>query len=229
MNKTHKFTLLYIEDDKALQEQFLRVLKPRFKEVYEASNGVEALTMYMQYHPDIMLVDINIPKIDGLEVIKRVRQSDKETAIVVLSAYSDQEKLLNAIKLGLSDYLVKPVSHKKLLALLEEIALNVENKKEKNAVVELQNGYIWGKEEKILSHNNKMISLTKREISLLDFLIERLNNIVTPEVIESLLWEDEGDSDHYSSLSHLLKRLRKKLPEELIENIYGEGYRIASK
>ncbi|WP_415408042.1 response regulator transcription factor [Sulfurovum sp. CS9] len=226
MSNIKEMTLLYVEDDEELREQFVRVLKPRFKQVYEATDGAQALEKYEQYYPDIMLVDINLPKIDGLEVIERVRKNDKDTPIVVLSAYSDQEKLLKAIKLGLSDYLVKPVPHKKLFALLEEMALKYEDKREESGLIPLQNDYFWKKEEKILSHNDEIITLTKREIILLDFLVEQLNKIVTYEVIEKLIWEDKDDVDHYSSLSHLLKRLRKKLPEELIENIYAEGYRI---
>lgn len=228
MNKTNTLTLLYVEDDEALREQFMRVLKPRFKQVYEAADGVQALEKYEQYHPDMMLVDINLPKVDGLEVIERVRESDKDTPIIVLSAYSDQEKLLRAITLGLSGYLVKPVPHKKLLALFDETSIKVKDKREEKDLVALKNGYFWKKEKKILSYGDAFIPLTIREIMLLDFMIKRLNSIVTFEVIEMLIWEDEDDSDHYSSLSHLLKRLRKKLPEELIENIYGEGYRIHS-
>lgn len=227
MNKTNTLTLLYVEDDEALREQFMRVLKPRFKQVYEAADGVQALEKYEQYHPDMMLVDINLPKVDGLEVIERVRESDKDTPIIVLSAYSDQEKLLRAITLGLSGYLVKPVPHKKLLALFDETAFNYVKGREKNNIVLLRNGYSWKKEERILSCAGETIPLTKRENLLLDFLIERINKIATPDIIEHLLWQ-EDDADRQGSLSHLLKRLRKKLPEELIENIYGEGYRIHS-
>lgn len=227
MNKTNTLTLLYVEDDEALREQFMRVLKPRFKQVYEAADGVQALEKYEQYHPDMMLVDINLPKVDGLEVIERVRESDKDTPIIVLSAYSDQEKLFRAITLGLSGYLVKPVPHKKLLALFDETAFNYVKGREKNNIVLLRNGYSWKKEERILSCAGETIPLTKRENLLLDFLIERINKIATPDIIEHLLWQ-EDDADRQGSLSHLLKRLRKKLPEELIENIYGEGYRIHS-
>lgn len=227
MNKTQAFRLLYVEDDEALREQFMRVLKPKFKEVYEAADGLQALDMYAEYHPDMMLVDITLPKIDGLEVIETVRNHDKETAIMVLSAYSDQEKLLKAVKLGLSDYLVKPVPYKRLLVLFEEIASKLEVQQEKNNVIILQNGYFWKKEEKILSYGKQSISLTKRERLLLDLLIEKRNQIVTFNVIEALLWDIEDEVDHKNSLSLLLKRLRNKLPVVLIENIYAEGYRIS--
>lgn len=91
----------------------------------------------------------------------------------------------------------------------------------------LRNGYSWKKEEKILSCAGETIPLAKREILLLDFLIERIDKIATSVIIEHLLWQ-ENVSDCHGSLSHLLKRLRKKLPQELIENVYGEGYRIHS-
>ena len=226
MRQTDNLTLLYVEDDASLREQFERVLKLKFKTLYVAEDGAQALELYGQYHPDIMLVDINLPKIDGLEVVERIRQNDKKTAIIVLSAYSDQEKLLRAIRLGLSDYLVKPVPYKKLIAHLEEITSKFEDKKGEKRLTVLRNGYFWKKEEKILMYGGEMIALTKRERVLLDLLVKRLNTIVTQEIIIEWIWQNEDDKEHYGSLSHLIKRLRKKLPEELIENIYAEGYRV---
>ena len=229
MSKIYELTLLYVEDDNALREQFVRILRPKFKEIYEASNGLEALEKYETFSPDMMLVDINIPKIDGLEVIELIRKSNKTIPIVILSAYSDEKKLLRAITLGLSQYLVKPVAHKKLLSLFEEMALLYEKKRDEKNIILLKNDYLWQKKEKILSHQEETIPLTKRERILLEFLIQKLNIVVTVDSITNLLWEDEEHRVAYSSLSHLLKRLRKKLPRDLLENIYGEGYKITSK
>ncbi|HIQ28677.1 MAG TPA: response regulator transcription factor [Sulfurovum sp.] len=228
MSNLSELTLLYVEDDKELREQFIRILKPEFKEIYEASDGLKALEQYEQYSPDMMLIDINLPKIDGLEVIEKIRKSDKTTPIVILSAYSDQKKLLRAITLGLSEYLIKPVPHKKLLALFEEMALSYEKKMDKKNIIRLQNGYFWKKEEKILLYHDEIIPLTKRERILLEFMMQQCNRVISFESITNLIWEDEEYSIAYNALSHLLKRLRKKFPEELIQNIYGEGYRITS-
>jgi len=228
MHRLKGLTLLYIEDDDVLREQFMRILKSKFKEVYEASDGLEALQKYAEYTPDMIVSDINLPKMDGLEVIEKVRANDEHTPIVIMSAYSDQEKLFKAIKLGLSEYLIKPVPHKKLLAVLDAMALKYENNIESNNVIPLSNEYIWKKEEKALCYRDETISLTKRERVLLECLISQLNQVVTFDTITDLIWEDEEYIVVYSSLSHLLKRLRKKFPEELIENIYGEGYRITS-
>ena len=228
MLKTNDLTLLYVEDDAALREQFIRVLKPRFREVYEAEDGKQALELYAEHSPDMMIVDINLPYIDGLEVIEKIRKSNENMPIVVMSAYSDQEKLFKAVKLGLSDYLIKPVPLKKLFTVLDSMALKYKNKIDINNLVHLRNDYIWKKEEKELCYRDETISLTKRERMLLEFMMQQLNKVVTFDSITDLIWEDEEYSVAYSSLSHLLKRLRKKLPKELIENIYGEGYRITS-
>jgi len=228
MLKTNDLTLLYVEDDAALREQFVRVLKSRFKELYEAADGKQALELYKEYSPDMIIVDINLPYIDGLEVIEEIRKSDETTPVVIMSAYSDQEKLFKAVKLGLSDYLIKPVPLKKLFTVLDSMALKYKNKIDINNLIHLRNDYIWKKEEKELSFLDETISLTKRERMLLEFMIQQLNRVVIFESITELIWEDEEYSVAYSSLSHLLKRLRKKLPKELIENIYGEGYRITS-
>jgi len=228
MSNTSELTLLYVEDDEELREQFMRVLKPKFKEIYEASDGLEALKKYEKYSPDMMVVDINIPKIDGLEVIEKVRKYDKTTPIVILSAYSDQDKLLRAIRLGLSEYLIKPVAHKKLLSLLDTMASQNKTLLEEKNVVVLKSPYVWKKKEKALYCADESIPLTKREIIFLELLVKKLDEIVTFDTISNLIWGNEERDVAYNSLSHLLKRLRKKLPEELIDNIYGEGYRITS-
>ena len=226
MLKTNDLTLLYVEDDAALREQFVRVLKPRFKVLYEAEDGKQALALYTEHNPDMMIVDINLPYIDGLEVIEKIRQSNENMPIVIMSAYSDEEKLFKAIKLGLSDYIIKPVPLKKLYTVLDAMASKYKNKIDSNNLVPLRNEYIWKKEEKELCYRDETISLTKRERVLLECMMQYLNQVVTFDTITDLIWEDEEQSVVYSSLSHLLKRLRKKLPKELIENIYGEGYRI---
>ncbi len=227
MNKLSELSLLYVEDDKELQKQFVRLFKTIFKHVYEAVDGLDALNSYKKNSPNIMLVDINLPKINGLEVIEKIRETNKDIPIIVLSAYSDQTKLLKAIKLGLYEYLIKPVPYEKLFLVFDKIVLEHKSIIEKNNIVALQNNYFWEKDEKCLLYHDTIILLTKRERILFEFMIQQLNQVVPSNSIIYLIWGEEYDISH-RSLSHLLKRLRKKLPEELIENIYGEGYKIAS-
>ncbi|HIQ27862.1 MAG TPA: response regulator transcription factor [Sulfurovum sp.] len=220
----HKYTLLYVEDDESLREQFVRVLKPKFKMIYEAKHGLEALELYTQHKPHMLIIDINLPKLNGLAVVEKIRETDTQIPIVVLSAYSDQEKLFKAVRLGLTDYLVKPVPYKKLLAVVEKMCQRCSE--DDTQTIPLSNSYIWQKEEKRLYFEGENISLTKREILFLELLITQANKIVTYENIEHDIWRNDYTKDTRSALSHLIKRLRKKLAEPLFENIYGEGYRI---
>jgi len=220
----HNYTLLYVEDDLALREQFVRVLKPKFKTIYEANDGLEALELYTLHQPHMLIIDINLPKLNGLDVIVKIREVDTKMPIVVLSAYSDQEKLLKAVRLGLTDYLVKPVPYKKLLTVLEEMCKKC--LQEDTHTIALTHAYMWEIAEKRLYFEGENISLTKREIAFLELLIGQINKIVTYDSIEHDIWKDDYTSTR-SALSHLIKRLRKKLPLPLFENIYGEGYRIA--
>ncbi|BAF73316.1 response regulator transcription factor [Sulfurovum sp. NBC37-1] len=228
MSKTKVLNLLYVEDDEALREQFLRVLKPAFNEVYEAADGVEAYEMYQTCKPDLMVVDINIPKMSGLELIEKIRKEDENTPIMILSAYSDREKLLKAVTLGLSQYMIKPVPYKELLTSLEKMAAGYEKKKSAENNLQLQGPYVWRQESQTLFYGNDMITLTKRERQFLTLLTDNLNHIVNKDEIIHSLWDYEVCEDPYNAFGHFLKRLRKKLPEALIENLYGEGYRISS-
>ncbi len=227
-SRCNELTLLYIEDDDELRKQFARILTPRFAKIFEAADGEEALALYQEEHPDMILADINLPRIDGLELIRMIRKEDKQTPIMVLSAYSDKEKLLKAVKLGLTEYLVKPVPYKRLLTLLEEMASGLDDNRSNIDTIRLRSSYEWRVTQRVLLFEGRIIVLTSRETTLLKSLIDNINTVITITMIENSVWKDDG-ADHHISFSHLLKRLRKKLPEELIENIYGEGYRILSR
>ncbi|NOR57562.1 MAG: response regulator, partial [Sulfurimonas sp.] len=98
MNKS-KFSILYAEDDERIREKYAKFLRLYFKDVYEATNGKEALELYDENRPDVIILDINMPIINGLEVAKIIRRRDNETQLIILSAYSDREKLLVATEL----------------------------------------------------------------------------------------------------------------------------------
>lgn len=87
-------------------------MKYYFKEVYEASNGLEALEMYEEFRPKIILSDIEMPKMNGLEFVKRIRQNDLSTSIIMLTAYSNEEYLMSLINLNIDHFILKPLNSK---------------------------------------------------------------------------------------------------------------------
>jgi len=212
--------VLYAEDNEKMRDSYTLVLKRYFKEVIEASDGKQALQLYQQYEPDIVLTDINMPLLDGLELVKSIRQNDSTTKIIVLSAYSDQEKLMKAIPLGLHAYLVKPIKGDDFKKVMMDAAASVD----KHDGIKLPNDYLYDRERRILFNQSEKISLTTQENLVLTILTE---NITTPSSWESIafaLWDDYDEKSSVK-IQNVIKRFRKKAPD-LIESVYGFGYKI---
>lgn len=212
--------ILYAEDNKNVRDSYALVLKRYFKEVIEACDGKEALELYKSHKPDIVLTDINMPELDGLELIRIIRKNDKTTKIIVLSAYSDQEKLLKAIPLGLFAYLVKPIKGDDL----KNVLTNVASSTEKHEQLKLSNGYVFDITGRKLFNESKEVELTTQEFTIINMLAGDIHKPVSNEVISFSLWNENNDESN-SKIQNIIKRLRKKVPD-LIDSVYGFGYKI---
>jgi len=123
-------TCLYVEDDDSVRESFLLILNKLFDKVYVAKDGKEGLELYKKYRPDIILSDIKMPNMDGLEMSKELKQLDSSAYIVLLSAFTDTEFLKEALDLGIEGYITKPIDKKKLYQKLNFLAEIIKNKKD---------------------------------------------------------------------------------------------------
>jgi len=110
-------SLLLAEDEKNLRDSFAKVLLLYVEKVFTASDGEEALNLYNVHHPDIVITDVKMPKINGLDLIKEIRKDNHTIPIIVTSAYTDKDFLLESIKLSLVDYVVKPIKEGDLTRL----------------------------------------------------------------------------------------------------------------
>lgn len=119
------FTLLYAEDDESIQIEMLEYFSSYFKEVYVANDGREALEIYKKNKPDVMILDIYMPHISGLELTKIVRENDYKTKIVLITAFSKNSVLLEAINLDINYYITKPVTLQNIKEMLNKIALDL--------------------------------------------------------------------------------------------------------
>lgn len=226
MSDLYPYKILVVEDEEAIRKNYIIFLKMFFKEVYEADDGEKAYNLYKSEKPDIMIVDINIPKLNGLELIKKIREKDFTTKIIILTAHSDKYFLFEAIELKLIKYLVKPVSRKDLNEALDlainEISqytiLNIKN-------IQLTDEYSWNTELKELKFHNKIIDLTNKERNFLSLLLSHKNRAFNYNEIFEYVWTNE-ELISLNSLKNLVKRLRKKLPENMILNVFNEGYKI---
>ncbi|MCF7911839.1 MAG: response regulator [Candidatus Cloacimonetes bacterium] len=118
----HDLSILFVEDDELMRNTISKVLEKNAQEVYQASNGSEGLAMFLEKQPDMIITDIMMPEMNGLEMIQEIRRHSRSVKIVVVSAYSEKENFLKSIALGVNNFLIKPISYKDLLNILEELA-----------------------------------------------------------------------------------------------------------
>jgi two-component system, OmpR family, response regulator VanR len=115
-----KYSVLYAEDDPNVQKNMVEFLEQIFKEVHVAKDGLEAHKLYQKKHPDLFITDIKMPYMDGIALVKKIRETDSEIKIIMLTAYSDVELMLEVINLDLLCYTVKPITERKLFLAFEK-------------------------------------------------------------------------------------------------------------
>jgi len=221
------YTILYAEDEEQTRLNYTNYLNRYFKKVYSVSNGAEALLQYEKYKPDVLLLDINMPKVNGLEVAKKIRQKDKVSRIIILTAHLEQDKLLFAAELNLTKYLPKPISRNELKEALNEAISQLQEVSVEIDCVCLGDNIVWDKRSKKLKNDGSDIKLTKYEMLLLELLSSKANKIFSLDEISLHLWNDIDDLElDTTKLKDIIKRIRKKLPKNSLENIYGAGYKL---
>lgn len=118
-------TVLFVEDEELLRAIYERILDKMVARLYIAENGKAGLEAYTRYKPDLVITDIMMPVMDGLEMVEKIREHDSVVKLVILSAYGEAEYFMDAIKIGVNHFLLKPVETKKLTSLVEELANSV--------------------------------------------------------------------------------------------------------
>ena len=220
--------LLYIEDDEDIQAIYSEQLKALVDTIVYAQDGEEGYEQYLLSKPHIILLDINMPKLDGLSLAKTIRAIDKEVKIIITTSYADQDKLLEAIELYLVKYILKPVEPR----LLQETILKAKNEivsevKEKKRTFVLDDNMIWNATDEKLLLMNAEVKLTKNERRLLTLLSTYPNKVYTFfEIFDHLSYDDFYKEYDANQIRALVKLIRKKIPKDSILNVYGEGYRF---
>ena len=216
--------LLFIEDYNIIRESFRDYINTLFNDVYEVVDGKNAFDTYLKVKPDIILLDINLPSINGIDIAKKIRKSDSKIIIIVLSAQEDRDTLIEATTLNLTKYLLKPISRKEFKKTMTETISKINEKNREKEVIRLTNGFVWNKKEKVLFHNGENIELTKNELLLLDNFCVKSNRVVTFEDIYFHIYSDLDYNEN--KLRMLIKRFRIKTHQDILLNIYGLGYKF---
>jgi len=222
MDEFKKYTILYIEDDEGVRTINSRFLNRMFNELYEAKDGQEGYELYKKYHPDIILTDIKMPRLDGISLSKKIREKDKTTKIIISTAFSEKNYLLDAIELNLEKYIIKPLTSRNLMPALTKAVDSLE--KQKDFKIFLDENFYFDNNTSLFYFENKVIDLTKKELLFLKLLTLNKNRVVSYEEIEQNIWEDEYMS--LNSLRTSIGFLRKKIPFNCIKNISNMSYKL---
>ena len=222
-----EFTLLYAEDEYTTRRDHIVFLQSRFNcKIYEANNGKEALKLYKKYHPHIVLTDITMPQMTGLELAQEIRKISKETKIIITTAHSQKEKLLEALTLNMVNYLLKPLKRKDLIQSIDTALQTLTLAKEEENFLYFDKDTKYNLDTQEYYTNNSLVILTLYETKLLNFLCQNKNRAVSSFDIFVSVWEDVEKEYNASSVRTLIKKLRKKLPENSLLNIYGGLYKL---
>ena len=225
MNK--QITLLLAEDEPALAMIVKESLESRGFHVLLCENGEKALSVYQESKPELLVLDVMMPKKDGFTLAKEIRQEDDTIPIIFLTAKSQTKDVVEGFTIGGNDYLKKPFSMEELIVRINNL-LNRTKLQKSSDILHIGN-YTFDFPKQTLQFKNEVkIQLTHREAHLLFHLIKNKNQVLDRSLILNKLW---GSDDFFNarSMDVFITKLRKKLSQDdtiQILNVRGFGYKL---
>jgi len=220
-----KFKILVVEDDRINLNIIVETI-PENYDVKVASNGMDGLKVYKSFNPDIIISDIDMPIMNGIEMLKEIRVEDKNLKAIVLTAHDKVDYLLKATELNLTKYLIKPLLKDELLNTIKQATIELKSYTTiSKKFINLPNNYMWDYDNLELYKEDELLKLTPKEKKILNYMLESSKNVKSYDEILYEAWED-FENPNKKILKTMMTNLRKKLPSNLIENVYGIGYKI---
>ena len=226
MRNTETPTILLAEDEATLSSIITDTLESEGFTCIKAFDGREGLTLFYDKKPDILIIDIMMPKMDGFEMVREIRKTDKSTPILFLTARSSIEDLVSGFELGANDYLRKPFKMQELIIRIKAL-LNRAMKTTDETVFEI-GSYVFDSVAQTLDREGKSEELTHFENEILKRLCLNINNIMDIKTLLIDLWYDDSLYNR-NSLHGYIHKLRKLLSEDerlKIINLRGIGYKL---
>jgi len=220
--------LLIIEDESDLRNIILKYLQKEGYVCEVACDYVEAFKKINNYEYDCVLVDLNLPKGDGLNLVKMLREDESKSGIIIISAKNSIEDRINGLEEGADDYLTKPFNLSELNARIKAVIRRKTNQVSKEiAFGNMKINF----DERSVKINNTTLNLTKKEYEILIYLVRNKKRVVTKDSIAEHLWGDYMDEAvSFDFIYAHVKNLRKKLVDhncgEYLKTIYGIGYKF---
>ncbi|MGD9807182.1 MAG: response regulator transcription factor [Deferribacterales bacterium] len=213
-------TIMVAEDDDAVRESVVNAVGLFVENVIAVKDGRQALEMYENRKPDILLLDIEMPEYSGLQVAKKIREKDSSTPIFIVTSFQDINHIKEAIPLMLVEYIIKPLQFDQLRNALTKCVDYLD--KHGQLLYSINNSLKYNKLSGELIYDDKPAEvLPKREKELLDMLINNKNRLLKKEFLEDTLFDIECSD---SSLKNLVYRLKKRIQGDHIVNVKDMGY-----
>ena len=217
--------ILVIEDDALISEVVKTGLEQSFYKVDVAFDGASGLEMAMEHPYTAIVLDLMLPKMDGITVCRRLRENKYDTPIIMLTARDAVTDRVKGLDNGADDYLAKPFDFRELLARIR--ALQRRDNVHKTPVIKVADVVLDTLSRRV-TRGGKEIALTPREFSLLEALAAHEGQVLSREVIQERVWLD--DNSYSNTVDAHIKSLRKKLdadnPIKLIQTVFGVGYSL---
>ena len=214
--------ILLVEDDTSLAAALCKALRQKNYAVNTVATGREALHVIRTEKPDMTILDLGLPDMDGIEVLKKARHSQPKIQILILTARSGTEEKITGLDSGADDYLAKPFEVDELLARLRVLERRLGSAKTSLVAV---GDVVLDTTTNMVSMSGQNVELSRREYSLLSSLMENVGRVQTRSVLENRLysWGEEVSSN---ALEVHIHNLRKKLGSDFIKTVRGVGYRV---
>lgn len=221
--------ILVVEDDLSLSDVLAFTLRRAGYQVVTAVDGVVALQLWQTERPDLVVLDLNLPRLDGLAVCRQIR-SQAQTPIIILSVRGGDEAIVRGLELGADDYVVKPFSPNQLVARIKAVSRRA-GVAHTTTTLELAGLAFDRSRNEVQREGGEAIRLTPLEARLLERLMLRAGQVLASDALITAVWGSEGGDK--AMLKQLVYRLRAKIdPDEatsLIETIPGIGYSLTEK
>ncbi len=220
--------ILIVEDEKSLAKEMATFLKNEGFVCDVVNTGKEASEKIFVNPYDFLLLDLGLPDYEGLDLLKEAKEANQEAAIIILTARGSTDDKVKGLDLGADDYLAKPFS---LLELQSRMQAIIRRKHGLKKTIMDIHGFQVDLNNRTVSHGGKVISLTKKEFDILQYLLINKNRVITRVQLTEHIWDNALEADYDSNYVDVhIKNLRKKLSAyaevDWIETVRGIGYRL---
>ena len=225
----NKTSVLLVDDEKAIRNFMSASLSTEGYRIIQADCGNEAISLAGSYNPELIILDLGLPDMDGLEVLKKIRETSS-VPIVIVSARGCEDEKVKALDLGADDYVTKPFSMEELAMRIEAVLRRCGGRSNKYMLYYRIGKYLFDTQKQTIAIDDQVTRLTTKENELLALLCANANETLERNYALKTIWADDNYFNARSMDVYVtkLRKLLKSDPEIEIKNIHGKGYKLVT-